>query len=117
MHSQRIISLWALLAILLGQMAFAHHSTEHSNNYFFDNVVVSHAYDDNHNHKDERNHEEHKCPECLLAQTLQAAYYNAPAYVYEPIKVRIAEPFKRFVYVDRVKYKSYAPRAPPTIFI
>ena len=122
MDFRKIISLWALLALLLGQVALAGHNATHIEHGFSQEIIVSydavHDHGQNHDHGHENEEaKEHQCSECLLTKALQTAFYNAPATLsfFPEIEVLVAG--QKSVDISINRYYANAPRAPPYILI
>ena len=84
MRSRNLISLWVLLALVLGQFVLAQHSATHIEHGFSQEIIAeSHheGHDHDHHHGDEEKRA-HECSECFLIQSLQVAFYNAPATLF-----------------------------------
>ena len=116
MHFKRFIAVWALLAIMLGQVALAQHNAAHIEHIFSQEKIASHDGHDDHHH-DQEDNQKHECHECALIQSLQSAFYNAPALLSIDVK---AEPLTipaPFYIIVGSHYKSNPPRAPPFILI
>ena len=106
--------MWALLALMLGQVTLAQHSASHID-HGFSHVVSSHAdHDEHHNDKDEKKHE---CPECLLTKSLQTAFYNTPFTLSFVPQVKTLVLQQRLSVVSLKQYNSNTPRAPPATLI
>lgn len=107
--------MWALLALMLGQVALAQHSASHIEHGFSQEIVASHDAGDTHHH--DKKNKKHDCPECLLTKSLQTAFYNAATIsVVTSGSKTLALPKQSYLIVER-PYRANAPRAPPTILI
>ncbi len=108
------------MAFMAAQVSLAQHSAVHIDHGFSQDVVAFHHCDDeyghDHDHHDENN-VKHDCPECLLAKTLQAAFYYMPAtFLFEQ---RADDTLKTYQSIVAVKdyFNPNAPRAPPIALI
>ena len=116
MHLRKLILIWALLALMLGQVTLAQHSVSHID-HGFSHAVSSHGdHDEHHNDKD-NNNKKHECPECLLTKSLQTAFYNAPFTLSFVPQVETLVLQQRISVVSLKQYNSNTPRAPPAILI
>ncbi len=114
MHLRRLISVWALLTLMLGQITLAQHSVEHIDHGLSQEITVSY---DNHDEHDEHEHDQdnnkHECPECSLAKSLQVAFYNAPAALTFALSVQTRQVQPKSYMGAAYQSKANAPRAPP----
>ncbi len=122
MRFRKFISLWVLLALMLGQVALAQHSASHIEHGFSQETVASNDIHNNHNHNhDKHNHDKdnkkHECPECLLTKSLQTAFYNAPITLNFSLQAEAVVFTTRIPTVFVNHYNSNTPRAPPTVLI
>jgi len=121
MHFRRLTAVWALLAIMFGQVALVQHNATHIDHGFSQDIVASH--DDHHYHHDEHHHdhdddnEPHECSECFLINSLQIAFYNAPVTLLIHVTEEILTSPKQFDVIFTPRDKAHAPRAPPVILI
>lgn len=115
MHLKKIISLWALLALIFGQITLAHHSASHIDHGFSQEISITHDVGDNHHHH--KDNKKHKCPECLLTKSLQTVFYNAPITLFFSSKIENIAPVKQSLIVYGFYYNPNSPRAPPAILI
>ncbi len=117
MDFRKLISIWALLALMLGQVALAQHSATHIDHGISLEFVSSHSDDYTHDHNDREEGNKHQCPECVLTKALQTAFYNASTTLFPASQtgatVQTYQSFK--VAINR--YKTNAPRAPPVVLI
>ncbi len=105
--------MWALLALLLGQVALADHSATHVDHDFQQEASsISHG---DHNHDED--HKAHECPKCVLTQSLQAAFYDASAILPLASQAEIITPLQQPVMVSIHQYNAHPARAPPAILI
>lgn len=107
--------MWALLALLFGQIALAEHSASHIDQGFSQEIVITHSHHDEHQHGG--NHNKHECPECVLTQSLQAAFYNVLDILLPSQHAEILRPTQQYVVVSIGRYKAHPTRAPPVILI
>lgn len=112
MRFRKTISILTLLALMLGNLTFSQHLASHVDHDFSQEVVASH--DEHQKHHDSNQHE---CPECFLAKSLQTAFYNASALLPDITQVKILELSRRSFVVFMERDKANAPRAPPVILI
>lgn len=113
MQFRKFISLWALLALMLGQIALAQHSAAHIDHGISFEFAFSH--DDNHDHQEEN--EKHQCPECVLTKSLQTAFYNASTTLFFASQTDSLIPVYQFRTIIIDRYQANSPRAPPSILI
>jgi len=111
MHFKKFMLAFSLCALLLGQFALAGHSIAHADHEFSDTITV--CQDGHIGHDDNKDPQKHECPECVLAQSLQAAFYNAPHIIYDALTTEIP-PVRHHsgIVLDR-PYKANMARAPP----
>jgi len=115
MHFIKFISLWALIALMFGQVALAYHSASHIEHGFSQEMVASNDIHDEHNH--DKENRKHECPECLLTKSLQTAFYNAPITLHFSLQAETVI-FTTLIPTASVSlYNSNTPRAPPTVLI
>ena len=120
MHFKKLISLWVLLTLMLGQLALAEHSAIHIDHDFSQEITVSYEQHDNHYHGDcghQEKNEQHQCLECVLATSLQAAFYNSPITLSATSHVEDLLPIQQSFTVVVSHDKANVPRAPPSILI
>ena len=118
MHFRRFIAGWALLAIMLGQVALAQHSATHIEHGFLQEIsTTSHEGHEDHHDEDHHDSQKHNCSECALIQSLQTAFYHAPALLFTRIKAEPLTASTPFHIMAISHYKSSPPRAPPFILI
>ena len=119
MHFRKFITIWALLAIMFGQVALVQHSATHIEHGFSQEIVAS--YDDHHHHHDEDQHDEdnepHECSECFLINSLQTAFYNDPVTLPVVLEAEYSTLFEQSFIASNRRYTSNPPRAPPTFLI
>lgn len=115
MHSRKLVSIWALLALMLGQVTLAQHSASHIDHGFSQEITVSHNLCDEHQH--DKEDQKHECPECLLTKSLQAAFYNTPVTLAFALKSEVLRPQQYSVATVVNRYNSNSPRAPPVTLI
>lgn len=113
MHLKKFVSLWALLALLLGQVALAQHSANHTDHGVSFELSSSHSDDHDHQEKSKK----HQCPECVLTKSLQTAFYNAPVTLSFNFRTEVLLPQQYFIVTAVNHYNSNSPRAPPAILI
>lgn len=116
MDFRKFISVWALLALMVGQVLLAQHSATHIDHGFSQEVVVaSDEVNDSHHHDEDS--KKHECPECLLTKSLQTAFYHGPVTLsFAPqVKALILQPESSIFYLNH--YNSNSPRAPPVTLI
>ncbi len=120
MHIRKVISTWALLALILGQATLAQHSASHIDHGFSQDIVAFYDIHDEHQHNDHQHDEDnkkHECPECLLTKSLQTAFYSAPVTLSVGLPSDILLP-QQYSFVNLVnRYKANSPRAPPALLI
>jgi hypothetical protein len=115
MHLRKLISIWALLALLLGQIALAEHSAEHIDHGF--SLEIASAHDDHGHDNHEEDSQKHHCPECVLTHSLLVDLDNLPAVITpEDISYQYIVP-RTFVAQSKSRYSLNSPRAPPAILI
>ena len=115
MHFRKFISMWALLALMLGQVALVQHSATHADHGFSQEVVVFH--DGNDEHQNDQDNKKHDCPECLITKSLQTAFYNVSSiFPVNSAAKTLALPKQSYVIVEN-HYRANSPRAPPAILI
>lgn len=117
MHFKKLISLWALLALMLGQAALIQHSATHIDHGISFELVSSHSDTSNHNHSDQEESDKHQCPECVLTKSLQAAFYNSSSVLLLSLQAEAIEPTQQSLMIAINRYQANAPRAPPAILI
>jgi hypothetical protein len=113
MRFRKFISLWALSALMLGQVALSQHSATHINHGFCFEVAASHH--DDHDHQEES--EKHQCPECVLTKSLQTALYNASFTLSFTSQEEAFLPQQQSLRIAVNRYKANSARAPPSILI
>jgi len=113
MQFRKFISLCALLALMLSQAALASHSAAHVDHGF--SKQISSLHDHQHDHEPE--HSKHECPECLLTQLLQVAFYNTPAELSFNNQALDLVVSSQFFDIALYKHKANSPRAPPSVLI
>lgn len=115
MNFRKLISLWALLALMLGQIALAEHSVSHIDHGLFQGEALSHEGHSDHKH--DNGDKKHECPECLLTKSLQTAFYSAPFAITFILGAQtLTAQHQSFVAADK-GYQANLPRAPPVFFI
>lgn len=112
---KKFISLWALLALMFGQVTLAQHSASHIEHGFFQEITVSQSTHDEHQH--DKNNKKHECPECLLTKSLQTAFYNAPVTLSFSLQKEALKLQQQSFVISLNRYKANSPRAPPAILI
>ncbi len=122
MRFKKSIAIVALLALMIGQIALAHHSAVHIDHGFSQaqEMVISHDdhhhnSDNDHNHN--QDHKKHECPECLLTKSYQTAFYNAPLSLFLAVENNNLILPKQSLIVSRSYYNPNSPRAPPVFLI
>lgn len=115
MHYKKFISLFALLALMLGQVAVAQHSAAHVDHGFI--VQISSAHDDCNKSSHEDKESQHNCPECALQKTLQVALYHTPTVFIAPNETESLTLYSTSFKLIKHLRETNAPRAPPVIFI
>ena len=113
MHFRKLVSLWALLALMFGQVALAHHSATHIDHRI--SYESASTYNDEHNDQEEST--KHQCPECVLTKSLQTAFYNATATLFYASQAEVLLPQEYSFATVVNRYNSNSPRAPPAILI
>jgi len=106
--------MWALLALVIAQVAITQHNATHIEHGFEAYDSVSHSSDTD--HQDQEN-QKHKCPEFLLTKSLQTAFYNSPVIISVPVVSYQATASQEFHIVVKVTYSAHSPRAPPAFLI
>ncbi len=115
MNLRKLVSIWALLALMLAQVTLAQHSASHIDHGFSQEITASQSAHDEHQH--DKDNKKHECPECLLTKSLQAAFYNTPVTLAFFIQSDVILP-QQYSFANFVRrYNSNSPRAPPTILI
>lgn len=114
MSFRKIISLWALLALVMGQIALSQHSAAHIDHGFAVEHTAALHMDDHHSDHENNKHE---CPECSLTKSLQTAFYNAPALFISAVDLHFLTPPTQVNIVNGILSKANPPRAPPTFLI
>lgn len=117
MHFRRLISLWALLALMLGQIALAEHSATHIDHGFSQETVVLHGDHNGDHHQHDQDTDKHECPECVLTQSLQTAFYLLPTVLFSTPKAETFTLTQKSPTISSNRYKAHPPRAPPTTLI
>ena len=118
MHFRRFITVWALLAIMFGQVALAQHNAAHIEHGFSQKIsTTSHDGHEHHHDEDHEDSQKHNCSECVLTHSLQTAFYHAPALLFIHIKAEPLTASTPFHIMAISHYKSNPPRAPPFILI
>lgn len=115
MDFKKLISIWALLALILGQIALSEHSASHIEHGFSQETVASNDIHDGHHH--DKDSKKHECPECLLAKSLQTAFYSAPIELSFSLKAEVVALTTQIPTISINRYNSNTPRAPPTDLI
>lgn len=120
MQKTRIISLWVIVAMMIGQIVIAqHHSVHISHNLVQESYDYSHNQHghshDHHEHEEEKS--EHNCSECLLNQSLQTAFHNPPVTLFGDLTSERLAIFTQESVVVGSYYNPNAPRAPPITLI
>lgn len=115
MHFRKLISIWALIALMIAQLAVAQHSAAHFDHGFETLHLEQHAADDNHDTGDQNPH--YECPEYLLTKSMQHALLGDVAYSYVPSVSHHAF----YIHDDEIiaarKTSPYQSRAPPAFLI
>jgi hypothetical protein len=114
MHFKKFISLWALLALMLGQVTLAQHNASHID-HGFSQAVTSHGGQDE--HQNDKDNKKHECPECLLTKSLQTAFYNVSVALSFTSEAEALVPQQQSLTIAVNLYKANSPRAPPTLLI
>jgi ABC-type Zn2+ transport system substrate-binding protein/surface adhesin len=119
MHLKKFISLWALMALMLGQLALAEHNASHMDHHLSSDVVAVHYEDHGHEHDHDHQKEtkEHQCPECLLTKSLQTAFFHSPKPLLVALSSEDLTSIHQSLAVKFYRNKANAPRAPPVILI
>ena len=115
MSFRKFISIWALLALMLGQVTLAQHSASHIDHGFSQEVTTSH--NDHSDHKQDPHKKKHECPECLLTKSLQAAFYNTPVTLAFALQAETLAQIQQPITIAVNRYKANSPRAPPAFLI
>ena len=115
MHFRKFISIWALLALMIGQVTLAQHSASHIDHRFSQEIAVSH--DGHDKHQSDKSKKKHECPECLLTKSLQAAFYNAPSTLLVTLGAETFATTQQSLTIAVNRYQANPPRAPPAILI
>ena len=115
MHFRKLISIWALLALLLGQLALAEHNATHIDHGYSQEIVTLHDGHNDDGHDQQK--KKHSCPECVLIKSLQTAFYNAPAldFIHSGVQSNVFSTQSNVVV--GVRYNANSPRAPPLLLI
>lgn len=114
MHFRKFISLWALLALMLGQIALAQHSASHID-HGISFELTSSGNDEHHHHQEDS--KKHQCPECVLTKSFQTAFYNISTALSFAINIEILTPAQQDLLISINHYKAQNPRAPPVTLI
>lgn len=117
MRFKKFTLIWALLVLILGQAALVEHNVAHMDHGFSQETATFHGHHDEHQHDNDENNEKHECPECLLTQSLQTAFYNAPVALSLVTKTEILTPQQQYFTIAINRYKANSPRAPPVNLI
>lgn len=119
MHYKKLISLWALLALMFGQVSLAHHSATHIDHGASQNLIVFNDADHGHEHEHDEEHKKktHACPQCVLTKSLQTAFYNSFAVLLSVPQTETILPTQQSYLISSNHFKANAPRAPPAILI
>lgn len=107
--------MWALLAVMLGQVTLAQHSASHIDHGFSQEVVASHSGHNEDQH--DKDNKQHECPECLLTKSLQAAFYNTSVTLAFVLQSEVLLHQQPSFATDANRYNSNSPRAPPVTLI
>lgn len=118
MHFRKLVSIWGILALLIAQIAVAHHSAVH----------IDHGLDLQHSTAQQQiletadDHDDapiasHDCPECLLIKTLQTAYHGGHNALHAPVIKAVSEPPAVNTLHSQTQSRAYNPRAPPAVLI
>jgi len=113
------------MAMMIGQIVIAqHHSAHVSDERPQETHNIAHVGDvhgyvshghDHHDNDEEKN--EHSCPECLLSQSLQIAFHNAPVTLFGNLTSEGSATFTQQSVVIGSYYNPNTPRAPPVALI
>lgn len=117
MHLKKIVSAWALLALVIAQVAVSQHSASHIDHGFDSGKLSVSISGDNHQKQDSPKNQKHKCPECLLTKSLQTAFYNTPAILSVDITTGVTVFSVRKDIPFQAAYNANSPRAPPVFLI
>lgn len=119
MPIRKIISVWALLALMIAQIAVAQHSAAHFDHGFESPYLeLSTADHQDQNDDDDQEHETaHECPECLVTKSLSAAFVSDHALHQELLTGADHFYVTETPYVSARQTKPYNPRAPPAFLI
>ena len=115
MRFKKIISIYALLALLFGHVTLAQHSAAHIEHGFVQEISVSYSDHDEHQHDHEDT--KHECPECLLTKSLQTAFYNESATLFFASHADSLPAQQYSLVISAKLFNSNSPRAPPYILI
>ncbi|HPF78680.1 MAG TPA: hypothetical protein PLF01_05225 [Alphaproteobacteria bacterium] len=117
---KKLISAWALLALVIAQVAISQHNASHIDHGFSSGKLSVTISGDTHQKQDSQKSQKsqkHKCPECLLTKSLQTAFYNAPAILSVDVTAAIIASSARKDIFVQAAYNANSPRAPPVFLI
>ena len=121
MQFRKFTLIWTLLALLLGQIAFAEHSAVHIDHGFSIKIASSHNGHEHdhhhHDHKKEQKDQKHDCSVCVLTDTFQTAFYHTPVLNLISAELKSYQFAAHKNPVIATRYKSNSARAPPTNLI
>ena len=130
MRFKQFISVWAFLALALGQLALADHNASHLAHELPQAISIAHNdTHDKHLHADHKhengNHQnhgqddnqKHECPECLFAKTLQHALLDSAVLFEASGFIISAKSQPKTIILSNGNPKANAARAPPTFLI
>ncbi len=117
MRFKKFIAMWALLGLMLGQIALAEHNAAHIDHHISVEIAAADCAD--HQEEDEHpdNAKSHQCPECVLTKSLQVALYNAPTALLSFSRIDILVPPEDSFGISKNRDKANFARAPPYILI
>lgn len=114
MHFKKSISVWALLALIFGQLILAQHNAVHIEHGFSQEIASFH---DGHKHDHDEEEKEHQCPECLLTETLNIGFYHHSTIVFMVPTTSGFTLQEKSDYILSARYQANLPRAPPVVLI
>ena len=120
MHFRKLISLWALLDLVLGQVALAQHKVTHIDHGA--SFELASAHNDKHDHNDHEHDDDQKninenCQVCLLTNALVFAIVAETDDFSFTLTTSYNLSKNHGWLVNGNVHEPYNPRAPPTFLI
>jgi len=102
---------------MFGQVALAQHGAKHIEHDVSFELVSSVGHHYNQKHHEHDKEENHECPECVLVQSLQAAFYNDIKILLLTSQAQSILSTQQSSITLLNRNKAHSPRAPPATLI